>query len=102
MRCLQCFYSNESLAKHRVYCLAINGVQAIDLPQKYIDKNGVERTPCVYFKNHHKTLPVPFGIYADFECTTEKISGCQPPPMKKPKNGRPPEERSYISKAYGL
>ena len=25
--CLQCFYSNESLAKHRVNCLAINGVQ---------------------------------------------------------------------------
>ena len=98
MRCLQCFYSNESLAKHIVYCLAINGVQAIELPQKYIDKNGVERTPCVYFKNYHKTLPVPFGIYADFECTTEKISGCQPPPMKKPKKGRPPEERSYTEK----
>ena len=98
MRCLQCFYSNESLAKHRVYCLAINGVQAIDLPQKYTDKNGVERTPCVYFKNHHKSLPVPFCIYADFECTTEKISGCQPPPMKKPKKGRLPEERSYTEK----
>ena len=82
MRCLQCFYSNKSLAKHRVYCLAINGVQAIELPQKYIDKNGVERTPCVYFKNYHKTLPVPFGIYADFECTTEKISGCQPSDRK--------------------
>ena len=82
MRCLQCFYSNESLAKHRVYCLAINGVQAIELPQKYIDKNSVERTPCVYFKNHHKTLPVPFGIYADFECITEKISGCHPSDRK--------------------
>ena len=98
MHCLQCFYSNESLAKHRVNCIAINGVQAIKMPEKYIDKNGVERTPCVYFKNYHKTLPVPFGIYADFECTTEKISGCQPPPMKKPKNGRPPEERSYTEK----
>ena len=82
MRCLQCFYSNESLAKHRVYCIAINGVQAIDLPKKYTDKNGVERTPCVYFKNHHKTLPVPFGIYADFECTTEKVSSCQPSDRK--------------------
>ena len=98
MRCLQCFYSNERLAKHRVYCDEINGVQAIEMPKKYTDKNGVERTPCVYFKNYHKTLPVPFGIYADFECTTEKISGCQPPPMKKPKKGRPPEERSYTEK----
>ena len=86
MRCLQCFYSNESLAKHRVNCLAINGVQAIKLPEKYIDKNGVERTPSVYFKNHHKSLPVPFCIVADFECITEKItekiSGCQPSSSK--------------------
>ena len=98
MRCLQCFYSNESLAKHRVYCIAINGVQAIDLPEKYTDKNGIWRSPCVYFKNHHKSLPVPFCIYADFECITEKISSCQPPPMKKPKKGRLPEERSYTEK----
>ena len=96
--CLQCFYSTESLVEHRKYCKAINGVQANIMPEKYQDKNGVWRSPCVYFKNHHKTLPVPFGIYADFECTTEKISGCQPPPMKKPKKGRPPEERSYTEK----
>ena len=94
--CLQCFYSNESLAKHRVNCLAINGVQAINMPEKYKDKNGVERSPCVYFKNHHNSLPVPFSIYADFECTTEKISGCEPPPMKKTKDG--PIERSYTEK----
>ena len=74
MYCLQCFYSNESLAKHRVNCKEINGVQAIELPQKYIDKNGVERTPCVYFKNHHKSLPVPFCIVADFEANTEKVA----------------------------
>ena len=78
MYCLQCFFSNVSLAKHRVNCIAINGVQAIKLPEKYIDKNGVERTPSVYFKNHHKSLPVPFCIDADFECITKKISGCQP------------------------
>ena len=82
MHCLQCFYSNESLAKHKVNCKAINGVQAIELPQKYIDKNGFERTPCVYFKNHHKSLPAPFSIVADFECITEKISSCQPSDRK--------------------
>ena len=76
--CLQCFYSNESLAKHRVDCIAINGVQDIKMPKKFKDKNGVWRSPCVYFKNHHNSLPVPFCIYADFECATEKISGCQP------------------------
>ena len=80
--CLQCFYSNESLAKHRVNCIAINGAQAIKMPEKYTDKNGVKRPPCVYFKNHHKSLPVPFSIYADFECTTEKVSSCQPSDRK--------------------
>ena len=80
--CLQCFYSNESLAKHRVNCIAINGYQAIEMPKKYTDKNGVERSPCVYFKNHHKSLPVPFSIYADFECITEKVSSCQPSDRK--------------------
>ena len=82
MRCLQCFYSNESLAKHRVDCIAINGVQAIKMPKKYTDKNGVERPPSVYFNNYHKSLPVPFSIYADLECITEKISGCQPSDRK--------------------
>ena len=78
MHCLQCFYSNESLAKHKDKCIVINGVQAIELPEKYIDKNGVERTPCIYFQNYHKSLPVPFAIYADFESIVEKISSCQP------------------------
>ena len=81
MHCLQCFYSNESLAKHRVNCIAINGVQAVKMPKKY-EYNGKERSPCVYFKNYHKKLPVPFSIYADFECITEKISSCQPSDIK--------------------
>ena len=78
MHCLQCFYSNISLAKHKVDCIVINGDQAIELPEKYIDKNGVERTPSVYFHSYHKQLAVPFGIYADFESINEKISSCQP------------------------
>ena len=78
MNCLQCFYSKEALAKHRTNCIAINGVQRVELPKPYIDRNGVERIPSVYFRNHHKQLPVPFAIYADFESVTEKVSGCQP------------------------
>ena len=30
MHCLQCFYSNERLAKHKVHCKNINGDQAIE------------------------------------------------------------------------
>ena len=71
MNCLQCFYSKEALAKHREYCIAINGVQAVEMPKPYIDKNGAERIPSVYFRNHHRQLPVPFVIYTDFESVTE-------------------------------
>ena len=82
MLCLQFFYSNISLAKHKKDCIVINSVQSIELPETYIDKNGVERAPSVYFKNHQKQLPVPFAIYADFKSVTEKISGCQPSDCK--------------------
>ena len=80
--CLHCFYTTESLVKHRKYCIAINGVQANIMPKKYKDKNGEWRVPCVYFKNHKNSLPVPFSIYADLEANTEKISGCQPSDSK--------------------
>ena len=82
LSCLQCFYSTDSLARHRSYCIAINGMQAIVMPEKYKDKNGVERSPCVYFKNHQNSLPVPFEIVGDFEANTEKISSCQPSDKK--------------------
>ena len=82
MHCLQCFYSNDDLEKHRENCIAINGVQAIELPKIYIDKDGLERIPSVYFQNYHKQLPLPFVIYADFESITEKITTCQPSDQK--------------------
>ena len=78
MYCLQCFYTEKDLENHRGNCIVINGVQAIELPKVYIGKNGKERIPSVYFKNHQKQLPVPFVIYADFESITEKMSTFQP------------------------
>ena len=69
MYCLQCFSREDILTEHKNNCISINGKQAINMPKKG-DK--------VYFKNHHKQLPVPFVIYADFEAITEKIHGCQP------------------------
>ena len=87
MHCLQCFYSNIGLTKHKKDCIVINGVQAIELPETYIDRYGVERIPSVYFKNDHKQLPRPFVIYADFEPNLEKMSRCQPS-----------EEQSYTEK----
>ena len=69
MNCLQCFSREDVLTEHKNNCISINGVQAINMPEKG-DK--------VFFKNYHKQLPVPFVIYADFEALTEKIQGCQP------------------------
>lgn len=70
MFCLQHFTSEEILNKHKENCIAINGTQAIKMPDK---SNNILK-----FNNFHKQLPVPFVIYADFEALTEKVSGCQP------------------------
>ena len=63
---------------HLVDCIAINGTQAVRMPEVYKDKNGKEIIPKVYFNNFKKMLPAPFVIYADFEALTEKIDSCQP------------------------
>ena len=55
--CLQCFSSENVLIKHKEDCLSINGQQSINL-----EKGTIK------FKNYFKQLPVPFNIYADFEC----------------------------------
>ena len=55
--CLQCFSSKNMLAEHKKVCLSINGTQSVRL-----EKGTIE------FKNYFKEIPVPFKIYADFEC----------------------------------
>ena len=45
------------LTKHKEHCLSINGVQSTK-----IQKGTIE------FKIYFKQIPVPFKIYADFEC----------------------------------
>ena len=32
------------------------------------------------FQNHFKNLPIPFVVYADFECFTIPVNTCQPDP----------------------
>ena len=56
-RCLQCFSSENVLVKHVEDCLVINGKQSVRLGEEFIS-----------FKNYSRQLPVPFKIYADFEC----------------------------------
>ena len=58
--CLQCFSSENVLIKHKEDCLSINGVQSVK-----VEKGTIE------FENYFKQIPVPFKIYADFECNLE-------------------------------
>ena len=55
--CLQCFSSENVLIKCKEDCLSINGVQYVKVEEGIIE-----------FENYFKQLPVPFKIYADFEC----------------------------------
>ena len=55
--CLQYFSSGNTLIKHKKDCLSINGVQSVKVEEGTIE-----------FENYSKQLPVPFKIYADFEC----------------------------------
>ena len=45
------------LTKHKKDCLSINGKQSVKLEKGIIE-----------FENYFKQIPVPFKIYADFEC----------------------------------
>ena len=69
MFCLQCFSSERVLNNHKDNCIQVNGMQAVNMPDK---KNNILK-----FNSFHKQQPVPFVIYADFEAITEKILGCQ-------------------------
>ena len=58
--CLQCFSSKNVLTEKVCFC--INGAQSARL------EKGI-----IKFKNNFKQLPVPFKIYADFECTLKSV-----------------------------
>ena len=55
--CLQCFSGQNVLIKHKENCLSIKGKKSLK-----VEKGIIE------FKNYFKQIPVPFKIYADFEC----------------------------------
>ena len=57
-----CFSSENVLIKHKEDCLIINGKQNVKLEKGFIE-----------FKNFNKQIPVPFKIYADFECLLKSI-----------------------------
>ena len=61
-RCLQCFSSENVLIKHKENCLSINSKESVKLEKATIE-----------FENYFKQIPVPFKIYADFECNLRGV-----------------------------
>ena len=72
-KCLTHYTKEELLEKHITYC-GNNETVSVKMPTK---ENSILK-----FKNHFKKFPLPFVIYADFECFTTPISSCQPNPDK--------------------
>ena len=60
--CLQCFSSKNVLIKHKENCLSIDAKQSVKL------EKGI-----IKFENYFKQIPVPFKIYADFECNLKSV-----------------------------
>jgi hypothetical protein len=74
LNCINAFRTQDALKKHEKFCLAHKGV-AIDFPDK--DEKIKFKT-----ENYCRKMRVPFVIYADFECFTKSIQGCQPKPTE--------------------
>jgi len=70
INCMSSFRSNESLKKHQDWCLSNNSVTMV-FPKL---ENKIK-----FQSSHHcRSMRVPFTVYADFECFTKPIQGCQP------------------------
>ena len=60
--CLQSFSSENVSIKQKETCLSVNGKQSVKLEEGIIK-----------LENYFKQIPVPFKIYADFECNFKKV-----------------------------
>ena len=70
--CLQWYSSKNVLTEHEKLCLSINGAQSLRL-EKWTTK----------LKNCFKQIPVPFKIYADFECNLKSVESYEDSYSKK-------------------
>ena len=69
-RCFSHFSKEELFQRHIEYCSSNESV-VVKMPAKNL-KLG--------FKNYFKNFPIPFVVYADFECFTKSIETCKPNP----------------------
>ena len=68
LRCLNPFWCEEALNKHKEYCNEYEAVK-IEMPKK---------GTMLKFKNYHRSEKFPFIIFADFECFIKPIQLCNP------------------------
>ena len=71
-RCFTHFTKEDLLLKHTAYCSSNESAAVKMPPSKTILK----------FQNYNKQFPIPFVIYADFECVTKPMGSCCPNPEK--------------------
>ena len=71
-KCFTHFTKEELLEKHIKYC-SNNQTVAVKMPKP---------NTMLYFKNYYKQLPIPFVVYADFECFTKPMNSCSPNPKE--------------------
>ena len=71
-KCFTHFTKQDLFERHLSYC-SKNETAAVIMPTK----NSI-----LSFQNHFKKLPIPFVVYADFECFTMPVNSCQPNPNK--------------------
>lgn len=91
--CLLPFRTPESLGRHVEYCKEYDAVK-VTLPRE---------GSFLSFKNWNRSMRVPFVIYADFECFTEKIDTCQPMegrPFTQRYQEHAPSGFCYLIKCY--
>ena len=69
-KCFTHFTRYELLQKHISYCSS-NETVSVRMPP---------RNTMLCFNNYHKQLPIPFVVYADFECFTKPVNTCSPNP----------------------
>ena len=69
-KCFTHFSKGELFQKHIEYCSS-NEIVAVKMPP---------RNSKLCFNNYHKQLPIPFVVYADFECFTKPKCTCCPNP----------------------
>ena len=69
-RCFSHFSKEELFQRHIQYCSS-NEIVSVRMPPKNSNLG---------FKNYFKKLPIPFVVYADFECFTKSIETCNPNP----------------------